>query len=141
MDRADRFSMLIASFRPALSLEFKPRTLVTNLKPWDGHSGTAFQHKKGQPRWTDYDALASWVVNWLVWEPGESMADIRAREESLKADKLGILVWHLLRERAKPLRKTDFDYVRLFGNEFHLSIWPAHGKGLPKATPNEVVLQ
>ena len=89
-----------------------------------------------------YDKLADSVLFWIVRKPGESNEEMHASEDKLRADKLGILVRHLLREKAKALRKTDFDFVRLFGDDFHLQLWPAHGKilNLPEPTPNEVVL-
>jgi hypothetical protein len=91
---------------------------------------------------TAYDKLANSVLFWIVWHPGESAEERYARENRLRADKLGILVRHLRREQAKALRKTDFDFVTLFGDEYHLQLWPAHGKvlNLPEPTPNEVVL-
>ena len=90
-----------------------------------------------------YSELADSVLFWLVRKPGESNDEMHAREDRLRADKLGILVRHLRREKAKALRKTDFDFVRLFGDEFHLQLWPPHGPichGLPEPTPTEVVL-
>lgn len=90
-----------------------------------------------------YSELADSVLFWLVRKPGESNLEMHAREDRLRADKLGILVRHLRRKKAKALRKTDFDFVRLFGDEFHLQLWPPHGPfchGLPEPTPNEVVL-
>jgi hypothetical protein len=90
-----------------------------------------------------YDKFADSVLFWLVRKPGESNAETHAREDRLRADRLGILVRHLRREQAKALRKSDFDYVVLFGDNFHLDLWPAHGPfcyGLPAPTPTEVVL-
>ena len=88
-----------------------------------------------------YSKLADSVLFWLARQPGESNDEMHAREDKLRDDKLGILVRHLLREKAKALRSTDFDFVRLFGDDFHLQLWPAHSTyGLPKPTPNEVVL-
>jgi len=90
-----------------------------------------------------YSKLADSVLFWLVRKPGESNEEMHAREDRLRADKLGILVRHLCREKAKTLRKTDFDFVVLFGDDFHLALWPPHGPlcyGLPEPTPNEVVL-
>jgi hypothetical protein len=92
---------------------------------------------------TAYDKFAGSVLLWLVRKPGESNEEMHTREDRLRADKLGILVRHLLREKAKALRKTDFDYVVLFGDDFHLALWPPHGPfcyGLPEPTPTEVIL-
>jgi hypothetical protein len=90
-----------------------------------------------------YDKLVRSVLLWIVRQPGESNEEMHAREDRLRADKLGILVRYLRREKAKALRKTDFDFVTLFGDSFHLQLWPPHGPfcyGLPEPTPNEVVL-
>jgi hypothetical protein len=92
---------------------------------------------------TAYDKLANSVLFWLVRKPGESNANMHAREDTLRADRLGIVVRHRLREKAKALRKTDFDFVTLFGDSFHLQLWPPHGPfcyGLPEPTPTEVIL-
>jgi hypothetical protein len=93
-----------------------------------------------------YDNFTRGLLFWLVQKQGESNEEFYAREERLKADKVGIIVRHFLREKAKPLRTTDFDFVNLCGHEFHLALWPPHASdwwpnsGLPPATPNEVFL-
>jgi hypothetical protein len=93
-------------------------------------------------RFATFDEFVGYVLFWLIRIPGESSEQYRAREDKLRADKSGIIVRHVLREKAKALRKTDFDFINLFGDGFYLALWPPHTvNGLPAPTPNEVLLQ
>ncbi|HET9406039.1 MAG TPA: hypothetical protein VFO39_02265 [Candidatus Sulfotelmatobacter sp.] len=115
--------------------------LAANLWEDDSQWGS-LSRKKGDPRFVTDDDLASDVIFRLVRKPSESVAEFLARGERLKADKLGILIRHHLIRKAEFLRTSDYDFVRLFGDEFSLALWPPHGKelGLPEPTPREVVL-
>jgi hypothetical protein len=78
---------------------------------------------KGQPRWASLDDLANYVAGWLRQNDGETNKEFFARMDRLKADKLGVLLRHRKHQQARPVRTTDFDVVRIFGDTFHLSVW------------------
>ena len=90
--------------------------------------------RRGQPKYQNFDELATWVLGWLVWAPGESKEAIHSREDRLRADKLGVVIRAQRLAAARPRRTCDCDVVRIVGDCYHLAVpWCAGGQPhLPK---------
>jgi hypothetical protein len=105
------------------------RLLPENAYEWDGGPGGAFQYaRKGRPRFTNYDDLATWTTVWLLHGAGE-WDDYCKRREQLTADRLGILLRHRRYERARQLHKNDWNFVTIFGDKYMLDLQPALAPG------------
>lgn len=106
------------------------KTLPANAWRWD-----AYGMRKGAPRFTKYDDLAGWTAGWLMRNESEPYPDYFKRQESLRRDRLGIMLRHRKHEIARKLHENDWEFVTLYGDRYMLGLEPAHGKqyGLPDA--------
>jgi hypothetical protein len=103
--------------------------LPENSWDWDGQPGGAFMHaRKGKPRFTNYDDLATWTTNWIRRGAGE-WEHYRKRAEELKSDRLGIVLRHRKHEQAKKLHRHDWTFVTIFGDKYMLDLTPALAPG------------
>jgi hypothetical protein len=126
----EKAASLLAGIDPdAVDAEF--RTLPANLFTENGTYSFNQKQRAGDLKWPTHEDLANYVIGWIIRNPGESNDEFRAREERLRADKLGIVVRAILHGKAAGRRSCDCDFVVIGGERFHLNVWwctdrPAH---------------
>ena len=90
---------------------------------WSAPTGKVPIHKPLHSRFTDYDELELCTLAWLDHLHGEAKEEFDARRERLEGDKLRVLLTAYLWEKARAIRRHDYQIAEILGEYFGLSVW------------------